>query len=251
MEATIEETDTDIKNKIETNYGCTTNKSEPNCNEKNINNITYFMAHYLPKININLPHDKQINLKQSNIKFGKILGSGAFGFVFGFKDIDDFVMKICLCNTSEQKKLNNFEIYMNKIVSEFGNESYIKSYGLLNFDCINKNTQIKYENLIDNRVTHINIKDTCADISCEKYLIIEKGYKDLFDIMSDIIKKNRSQYDLNIILRNYLELFTSYTISKQIIIRLNKIFINNDIKIENIMTMNDKIDTKFKLIDFG
>jgi hypothetical protein len=162
MDENIEETETktnvNVKNKIEIKYECKTHKSNPDCNEKNINNITYFMAHNLPKININLPRNKQIKLTHHNIKLGDILGSGAFGFVFGFKDIDDFVMKICLCNTESQKKLNNLEISMNKIVSIYGNDVYIKTHGLINFYCISENTQIIYTNLIDNSEKQIKIK---------------------------------------------------------------------------------------------
>lgn len=255
MDDNIEGTDIDVKSKIEITYDCTTLQKKienPNCNERNINNITYFLAHYLSKLIIDLPDNIQKNLRHHHIKNGKIFGYGGYGFIFGFHDINEFVMKICLCNTDDQKKLNNFEIQINKIVSEYGNESYIKIYGIINFDCINKKTQIVYTNLIKNTISNIDInKNNCDNIPCEKYLIIEKGYKDLFDIMSDILEKKRPEYNLDIILNNYFELFTSYKISKNILKYMNKIFINNDIKIENIMAMNNQSDTKFKLIDFG
>ena len=248
--------DDNIKEKIKLNYECNIEhiaKSEPNCNEKNINNITYFMAYDLPKININL-HNKHAQLIHHNIKRGKILGAGGYGFVFEFYQVDDFVLKICLCNTPDQKNTNNYEISINNIIFSYGNDCYIKTFGMINYDCINKNLCIIYTDLFTNTKiiynAHSQLK-SCDTVPCEKYLILEKGYKDLFYIMSDILEKQRDQYNLDIIIHNYLDLISSYKISEKIIKTMNKIFINNDIKVENIISMNDKMDTKFKLIDFG
>jgi hypothetical protein len=253
MDITHKDIDDNIKEKIKLNYECNIEhiaKSDSNCNEKNINNITYFMAYELPKININIG-DRKKQLTHHDIKHGKILGAGGYGFVFGFNQVDDFVLKICLCNTPDQRNTNNYEIYMNNIVFSYGNDCYIKTFGMINYDCLNKSLCITYTDLFTNIKTNYDIPKSCESVPCEKYLILEKGYKDLFYIMSDILEKKREQYNLDIIIHNYFELVSSYKISEKIIKTMNKIFINNDIKVENIMSMNDKLDTTFKLIDFG
>jgi hypothetical protein len=50
------------------------------------------MAHDLPKIPINV-NGQIINISIENLKGGKILGAGSYGFVYAFNGIDKIVMK--------------------------------------------------------------------------------------------------------------------------------------------------------------
>ena len=126
------------------------------------------------------------------------------------ENINDIIMKICLCNTPEQKSTNDEEIGINKIVSIFGNDVYVKMYGSIYFKCKDDIVYIIYEDLIGNEVIEYDTGVRCnkmQNIPCERYLILEKGNKDLFERMVDMSNGSFKQYDINVTLDNFLDFF--------------------------------------------
>jgi serine/threonine protein kinase len=156
-------------------------------------------------------------------------------------------MKICLCNDRTQQDSNAEEIEINKIVSKYGaDDIFVKMYGSISFNKKDNKIMILYDDLLTGNQMFIDYTKSIYVIKdpCEKYLFLEKGYRDLFD-------SKFTDFFTDYVVDNFLNLFNAYKINEKLVIEKNKFFLINDIKSENIMVMSDSMDSKFKLIDFG
>jgi serine/threonine protein kinase len=84
-------------------------------------------------------------------------------------------------------------------------------------------------------------------------MILEAGYGDLMKYMDDSVEKYNGLQNALYTNKLYtvdtlLNLVNSYKVSEYFLKKYNKIFIHNDIKIENIVYLSD---SDFKFIDFG
>jgi len=216
---------------------CRKNSKEYTCKitEENIKNISTFISHIIPSCG-----DTGITL--DSIRNGKILGRGSFGYSFL---AGDKIIKIIVCNdTMKKSKFEEleFEINNHKDITQLDdNDCFIKLYGYFKK---NNNNQYEY---IDSKTNEIkclfdikNIEN--IDKMCEIYLIMEAGKMDLYNYYFN--NKN----DKNYLVRSFNNLLKFYKLSLNSAELYNKIFIHSDIKMENIVIMNDN---SLRLIDFG
>lgn len=199
-----------------------------------IDEISYFLAHTIPKHN---------NIELIDIKNGKILGRGGFGYSYITKPPSDSgrtptIIKIAVCPNSDFgffKKVVYPEIDVHSKLIKSGNKSFIKLYGYY----FNTGTNYKYINV--EKDGYCIIHEDKGYIGCEAYIIIEAGLGDLDTYIKKVPTK---LYTIDTI----LNLVNFYKVSEYFLKTEGKIFIHNDIKVENIVYTND---TTFKLIDFG
>lgn len=200
----------------------------PTCNlsENKIIDISYFLTSVLTKC-------PSTNISLQNIKETKIIGRGTYGYGLS---VGDKIVKIIICEKTINDKLLK-EIEYNKIITNSGNEYFIKLLGYFI-----KDTDIyKY---YDNSDNFENIKcftsKSNLDKLCEIYLILEKADSgEVYDYFKTTTFENytNSSYDI----------LNMYTINKYFININKQIFIHCDLKADNIVVSSNK----FKIIDFG
>jgi hypothetical protein len=240
-----------------------------------INNISFFLAHIIPNKELT-----DVNIELEDIKKGGILGMGSYGYSYITNPSEVFgrtskIIKIIVCPDDPKiitkfdiSKLIGAEIIIHFKITQSENNSFIKLncfycshiilsniYSFLESNGINffkykdelfgKPNDYYYINVLNNKnnkIIHID-----KNIGCEAYMIIEAGGGDLIHY----IKSGQKSYTEKTI----LDLINYYKISEYFIRTENKIFVHNDIKLENIVFINELIDaqinTIFKLIDFG
>ena len=141
-----------------------------------IYNISYFLSAILTNCN-------NYNITLDNIRYGKIIGKGEFGYSFKIKNSQNniYVVKIIICDKNNENLLND-EIEINKEICISKNDCFIKMLSYYEFD--KKNNNYSYYNYNNknsfNKLTcNIKLKTFTSNI-CEKYLLIEGGEMDMF-----------------------------------------------------------------------
>ena len=207
---------------------------------KKINNISYFLTYIIPNCNNH-------NIQLSDIKSGRIIGKGAFGYSFLVKSI---IIKIVICNNHNDRLK---ELDMHKKISILNNPYFIKLYGYYMRD---ENKIYKYHYLENNTyiTQNCNISKSINDKiikfdMCEKYLILEAGKMDIKNYVLDIKTKN---VNIQHIIKLFFDLIKNFYKISEKLIQNNEIFIHSDIKLENmVIVQNKKLNYSIKLIDFG
>jgi len=214
-------------------------------NNGKIENIANFLSSVIPSCS-----DIDITLKE--IRNGKILGRGGFGYSYltAFNDPSrKKIIKIAICK--DDKSINELkeEILIHTKITNANHNSFVKLYGYFIKD--EKDQQYKYYDYKKQFKEH-----TCyisePSSYCEIYFILEAGKIDLLDLLNTLIHgKTNDVFALEpkpYTAEQLIELLSFYKISSYFIETENKIFIHNDIKMENIVA-KDNFD--LKLIDFG
>jgi thiamine kinase-like enzyme len=210
-----------------------------------INEISYFIAHIIPKC-------PNVDIKLDHIKNGNILSKGGMGYSFMTSNTDPNkkkIIKIAICtNESLLKNLKN-EIDLHKEIVNSKKDMYIKLYGYY----IRNSVDYEYYDYNEFASPVCKASETVKNINgCELYLILEAGDGDLYDnIKNKVIEHGGLENALNANKKynvdSLIELLKFYQISEYFVEKEGKIFIHNDLKMENIVTK----ENKFKLIDFG
>jgi hypothetical protein len=219
-------------------------------NDNKIDEITSFIAHEITKCN-------EIDISLDDLKDGKVLAKGGFGYSYLTSINNDSrkkIIKVAICTdtdaTNELKAElrlhselinSNLDVFIKLIGYFVRNEQYVYEY----YDYSNK-----YSKVVCNAQPQINGSFTTG---CEIYFILEAGSGDLAKYMNNqIVKYNgiskalkaEKMYTTNTLLK----IIKSYKVSEHFFKNNKKLFIHNDIKIENIVFINDNT---FKFIDFG
>lgn len=209
-----------------------------------IHNISYFLSHKIPKC-------KNLDISLDNIKNGKIISRGSFGYSFLItnKLNNKIIIKIIVCNDKKNDDKLMKEIDLHKKISLSENNNFIKLYGYIINDEITSFLKIKnmyvYYNLNDKLIC--KFPSTRFRESCEIYTLLEAGQMDMHTYM-----QNTDSINLNELTTLFFDLLDFYRISQYFVKTENKIFIHSDIKPENIVLVIDKDgNKKIKLIDFG
>jgi serine/threonine protein kinase len=197
------------------------------------------MAHFIP-----LCDDAGITL--DNIKNGTILGRGSFGYSFL---AGDKIIKIIVCNNTMDDTIINIlknETKLHSLISKHDdNNCFIKLYGYFMRD---DNTKDYYYFNVEKNENSCQLPDVNNKIiknpnGCsEIYLVMKKGISDLFTYY---LEEKNSRINL---IENIEKLIKFYKISLKTIQETGKIFIHHDIKIENIVILEDRT---LRIIDFG
>jgi len=225
-----------------------------------IDNISFFLSHKLPKC-------KYLNISLENIKNGKIISRGSFGFSFLIIDNKNNkkIIKIIVANnistddlfidddtnpsdnTSFTKKIKK-EIEIHNSISLINNNNFIKLFGYFvkeeHKSIVGNKLSYNYYN-IENKI-NCNIRSTKFDDFNELYLVMEAGETDLYNIKTGVY-----QIEINELTNLFIKLIEFYKISENFIKTQNKIFIHSDIKPQNIVLVDTGITKQLKLIDFG
>jgi hypothetical protein len=216
---------------------CVDIDTRPTCNitDEQIDEITQFLTHKLPKC-------KHLDISLKNIQEGQIIGSGSFGYTFKIKDK---IIKIILCD-KENENLMNYEIDLHKYLMDTKQKKYfIELYGY-----INKNNETKKYTYYDINTSKSECKFDTDKNDCFIYLFLEAGTTDL---QKELLKSKDKTKILTEITNKFYDLLNFYKVSSELIKKYNLVFIHSDIKLENIVCVEtaDKKDYNLKLIDFG
>ena len=230
-------------------------KNIPTCklSEESINDISYFLAHKIPKCHA-------LNITLDNIRNGKILGKGSFGYSFLVtkSNSEKVIIKIIVCDRSDP----DLELYKQEILDEINihikltqledvyNKFIAKIFGYISKDEIKSLLGTKslynYHDAITNNII-CNFPSKKYTENCEIYLFMEVGNHDLSKYITGAFDKISFDDLTNL----FFDFMNFYKISEGIIKPERKIFIHSDIKPENIIIMDNKGKVELKLIDFG
>ena len=235
-------------------------KNIPTCKitEENIYNITHFLAHKIPKC-------EHLDINLENIRNGKIIGKGSFGYSFLVtKNTNEkVIIKIVVCNKTDGQTEEEFKTErqiikeeidihakLSKLDSKY-NKYIAKIFGYISKDDIKSMFSTKstytYHDIISDKIECIFPSKHYVK-NCELYLFMEAGESDLTHFKISNIT------DVFDDLTNAIfDLLDFYQISKSFVENNNKIFIHSDIKPDNIVIFRSESDNKIilKLIDFG
>ena len=239
---------TEVNNTITELCGTKSNRHTiPTCqlSETDIENISHFLSNVIPKC-------EHLGITLDNIRNGKILSKGTFGYGF-LSGSKDKVIKIIVCPkrfletkyTPEEldESISNLaeEIDLHKTLTNTKNSTIARLLGFYT----NNNDESKYiyygmntnfnEEQCIYRATKTNPKDLC-----EIYLILEAGQFDLTNYIINVDTIGTFTKSIQNLLSEYVKI--SYS--------LNKFFKHNDVKMENMIVMKDSVNS-FKFIDFG
>lgn len=236
----------------------------PTCklDELMINNITTFLCYIIPNNNDQIIID--------DIKDGRILGKGSFGYTFGLRNLiedvennkyvesypyKNIVIKILVClprepNIENLKKMLEDEIKIHTILTKYDTINYIQLYGYY----IKEVDGYYYYDLVNHNKQRIDFgeKKINFDNSCETYLLMHRGLKDVASYIGRIF----DDYTYKTFIgdaQDIYDLLNAYKVSNIILEKEGKIFIHSDIKAENIVRAKHNYQEKYnlKLIDFG
>ena len=239
-----------MKNYVRYNCGInpiTREQLPPTCRleESMIINITYFLCNIIPKNN-----NEKILI--SDIKSGEIINKGSFGYTFALKT--DIIIKIivCLPNLGNMIDMLRNEINIHSILSKYDTINYIQLYGYYMKKDDNK---YYYYDIPTNTEKKIDLdldKEKTFSDSCEIYLLMHKGLKDVASYIGRIFDDNTLTTFIQDA-QDIYDLLNAFKVSNKILENEGKIFIHLDIKAENIVRAEDITLKKYnlKLIDFG
>jgi serine/threonine protein kinase len=202
-------------------------------------NIANFLAHVIPKC-------KKADITVEDIKAGKILGKGAYGYSYLTKrnNNNHKIIKINIYTEKSQPILETektIHMEITKAQKRHMSNYFAELYGYFS----RKNNTYTYTYLDDKYQEIEDCKETKTKIpGQELYIIMEAGQADLFDVANslDLFKVNKL-----IISQEFIKLLNFYKISNEFC-KGNKILIHHDIKPENLILM---INNEIKIIDFG
>lgn len=249
----------DIKDFIdETCYEKEKFKSIKTCliTDEKIDNISYFLAHKLPKC-----LELKINLE--SIKDGTIIGRGAFGYSFLVtnRDKKKIIIKIVICDKikslidkdeTSDDKIIGLEIFMHKLISRYDKiNRFAKLYGSFNIEknksLFRETNEYIYKNNNDEIICRLPTKTLGNE--CEIYLFIEAGDMDLKKYMLQPLNNLDELEEFTKLFYDFMEF---YKISESFLSNKKVIFVHSDIKPENMIYVIDEFGNKrIKLIDFG
>jgi len=229
------------------------NRKTPTCrvSNKNITQISYFLSHKLPKC-------KKLNITLDNIRNGKIISRGSFGYSFYVTKSDgkNIVIKIIICNNKNNEYNLIDEINIQSKLSQLDekySKNFIKLFGYFKNEptsaYFGAKSSYKYYDITKMDDTSCifptkNLKD-----NCELYLLLEGGERDLHTHMYHNIENMNDIYK---IINSFFELLNFYKVSEHFINTENKFFIHCDIKPPNLVIVKEKEDDiTIKFIDFG
>jgi len=216
-------------------------------NDKTIEEISRFIAHIIPKCD-------KTDITLDDIKDGKILSKGGFGYSF-LTSLSNKnrkkIIKMAICIDEESTKEMKEELDLHKEIVKSKNEVYIKLFGYYirnketnQYEYFDYNTDFKEPKCV------VNVPE---NIGCETYTILEAGEGDLYKYINE--KRIEHKGVINALkaskkytVESLLEVTKFYKISEYFLKTKGKIFIHNDLKLENIVY---KSDSEFNLIDFG
>lgn len=222
-------------------------------NENDIKNISKFLAHVIPKC-------PQTDITLQDIKDGKILSKGAFGYGFS---AGNSVIKIIVCKDIKNIRyieLIGKEINMHKILTLLNMDIFtkLKGYFIRNNNVYDFYNYYKISNKYE-LLEECNFKLN-YDKMCETYLLIEKGEYDLEKVVKivnfnddkmtdkkEISEKSDIIFNLKIV-DKFEKLLTIY---KTVFIMNGNIFVHSDIKTSNIVFIYENNKEIYKFIDFG
>ena len=208
-------------------------KQAPTCQitDKDIENITKFMCHIMTKCPTNINLD--------DLRTGKILNRGGFGYTFKLGNDKRILIKISVCNPMNPHLVDLVikETELHEILTKIDKDNFIKLYGYFR----RTGDTYEYKGISNNFSSSIDCIDKKYNFekSCEVYLLIEEGQYDLTKFKGTITPEVFTKFN---------DLLRFYKISKKTAKTIKKIFIHSDIKLENIILT---YDDRFKLIDFG
>ncbi len=226
---------------------CDPISKEPTCkiDDKDIEHISKFLTHIIPKC-------KKTNITLDDIKNGKILSKGAFGYSF---IAGDNIIKIAVCkeNNNNMEK----EINVHKELTSIDTNIFIKLKGYFKRDSDNIYKYYNYSDIEHNyEIENCNF-ELNYDKICETYLFLERGKYDLQKVTKIVnynsdnseqkktfLEKIETISDLKIV-DKFDNLLSIY---KLLFKNKGRVFIHSDIKTSNIIESNDG---KYKFIDFG
>jgi hypothetical protein len=231
-------------------------------------NIAKFFAHVLTQC-------KNLKLTLENIKNIEFLGAGSFGYTFKVKDK---VIKIILCKNDSKESIESIQLIQNEIdIHQRIMLSPHKKYFIKMFGYVKKKDNTDnyiYYDIESSKSAKPSEKCKLEnkDNSCTTYVFMEAGTGDLRKFIKEqgenFIKGPPTSDSSDIahrksfVLKNFLtiqkftdkiyDLLNFYKISGYFLLKNKKIFIHNDIKLENIIYIekNDD-DYELKIIDFG
>ena len=219
-------------------------------NDNKLYEITSFIAHEIPKC-------KTIGISLDDLRNGKVLAKGGFGYSYitAMNNNDrKKIIKVAIC--SDIKIINDLKselhLHSELINSEF--DVFIKLIGYFVRNQQNEYEYYDYSNKYKKVVC--NMKPTINNVhttGCEIYMILESGYGDLTKYMNDKVVEYNGLLNALSAKKSYnvdtlTKLVKSYQVSQYFLDKYGKLFIHNDIKIENIVYITDE---NFKFIDFG
>lgn len=220
--------------------------------EDNIKNISYFLSHKLPRC-------KKLNIKLEDVKNGKLISRGSYGYSFLIERADNTktIIKIIVCN--HKIKFTNFknEINIHSYLSnlpEVYSQNFIKLYGYFINEPISKVTDIKtsynYHDVLNKKNIICKFPTKSLSKNCEIFLNLEAGESDMVKYSLE----NYNKKDYPEIIDLFFDLLNYYKTSDNIIKR-NKIFLHCDLKLDNLVLVKNinkgEIKKKIKIIDFG
>ena len=230
-------------------------KEIPTCqlNDHDIENISYFIAHKIPKC-------EKLNISLANIQSGIIIARGSFGYSFLLTNMmgRKVLIKIIVCNnkkpeyiTEKENMLKEIELHLKLTKLDKYNKYLAKIKGYFNNDKISsifgKKSVYNYYDSETNLIT-CTLPSKKYSSNCEIYLFMEAGENDLspwFGNFFTIMQFERMT-------KLFFDFINCYEISEGILQLEQKIFIHSDIKPENlILFINEHKKEEIKLIDFG
>jgi len=231
---------------------------------KDIENISKFLAHNIPKC-------KETNITLQDIKNGKILSKGAFGYGFS---AGNTVIKIIICKNNQNREQTKKEINIHKFLTLLNMDIFTKLKGYFQREKDVSHDTYKYYSYLNNQyiLQNCNFKLN-YDIMCETYLLMEKGNHDLEKIVNIVNynddemmnKKNISDKVNTIWKLKIVDKFEKLLTIYKTAFKMNgNVFIHSDIKTSNIVVVPssrgfeqalpsepDNTNVNYKLIDFG
>lgn len=228
-------------------------KQSPTCQLSgyDIDNISYFIAHKIPKC-------KKLNISLDNISQGRIISRGSFGYSFKLinKNGIAVLIKIIVCNNTKPEyikekekmlkeielhlkltKLDKYNKYIAKIKGYFDKQEISSIFG--------KKSLYSYYDVETNLIT-CTLPSKKFLSNCEIYLFMEAGLHDLFHWFIEKFEIVTFEKITNL----FFDFINCYKISEGILQLEQKIFIHTDIKPENIILLG-YAKQEIKLIDFG
>lgn len=208
-----------------------------NIDDIKIHQIAYFLSNILPNCN-------SFNIKLGNVRNGTIIGKGEFGYSFKINTNDkSYIIKIIICSPNSEEILQK-EIDINKKITLSQNNNFINMLAFYEFN--EKKNIYTYSNY--NKDKDKYIIETCKAKTmihksnmCEKYILLEAGEMDMMDYLFN------KKININSLIDLFYDLIKNFYKITDFFLRTNEIFTHNDIKLENIIIVNNKL----KLIDFG